>query len=160
MPFYALLFPSLLRSFFFFFSSVVVPFSSFFLPTHPPLSPSLFLFFLKHPLHFHLIINSKVMIKQHSFQSSQSFTTSSFYSCNLNLSVHTQDSLVLHFFFHHKCRLNFYLFSLSLFFLLISFPSVFFFFLFCLPSFVLFSLPSFFFFLFLCCLLSFLCHCL
>ncbi|KAK5798740.1 hypothetical protein F5H01DRAFT_118499 [Linnemannia elongata] len=162
---YALLFPSLLRSFFFVFFLLLLFFR--FLPsTFQPILPSLPLsfFFPETPSPLHLIINSKVMIKQHSFpQSSQSFTTSSFYSCNLILPVHTQDSLVVHFFFHQKCRLNFSLFCLSLFFLFISFPSVFFF----LSSFSILSsffcslLSSFFFlFLFLCSLLSFLCHCL
>ncbi|OAQ26853.1 hypothetical protein K457DRAFT_1519775 [Linnemannia elongata AG-77] len=93
------------------------------------------------------------MIKQHSFpQSSHSFTTSSFYSCNLILPLHTQDSLVLHF-FYQKCRLNFSLFCLSLFLALYFFPFCLLFFLFCLLflfsllSFVLFSLPSFFLFI-------------
>ncbi|KAK5816339.1 hypothetical protein F5H01DRAFT_204201 [Linnemannia elongata] len=89
------------------------------------------------------------MIKQHSFpQSLQSFITSSFYSCNLILSVHTQDSLVLHFFFIKSVvsisPFSVSLFSFSLFLSLLS--SFCLLFLFCLPSFVLFSLPSFYFF--------------
>ncbi|KAH7043757.1 hypothetical protein BKA57DRAFT_114447 [Linnemannia elongata] len=106
------------------------------------------------------------MIKQRSFpQSSQSFTTLAFYSCNLILSDHTQDSLVLYF-FHQKCRLNFLLFCLSLFLSLYFFPFCLLFFLFslssflfCLPSF-LSLLSSFFFFFVSLMLLSFLCHCL
>ncbi|KAK5805741.1 hypothetical protein F5H01DRAFT_76250 [Linnemannia elongata] len=112
MPFFS---PLSFALFFCFFSSVVVlPFSSLYLPTHPPSLP-LFFFFPETPSPLHLIINSKVMIKQHSFpQSLQSFTTSSFYSRNLILPVHTHDSLVLHFFFI-KSVVSISTFSVSLF---------------------------------------------
>ncbi|KAK5809741.1 hypothetical protein F5H01DRAFT_48869 [Linnemannia elongata] len=66
------------------------------------------------------------MVKQHSFsQSLQSFTTSSFYSCTLILSVHTQDSLVPPLFFI-KSVVSISPSSVSLFFFLFIFFPFFF----------------------------------